>query len=133
MPEPTKEDLIKERNILSDCALRFDGYKYEKNTKFNFKQSIKKIIEGKALEPLEKLAIFFFLQRSLSKWDLQFEEENKKVYKVYRDLFLACVDLEIPQQYQKEDYLNNWRKNYEPNIEEVKNMVSMIHENTSYS
>lgn len=62
-----------EHEILTCCALRFDGYKYqENNPSFVPREPVDDFLttgQWNASE-MELLVDFFFLQRSLGKWDL---------------------------------------------------------------
>jgi hypothetical protein len=107
---------MKDDNILTACALRFDGYKYQRQTGFDPKQATATFFSTQRweLEPLEKLATFFLLQRSLYKYDLQYEPEDNKFRKAFRSLFSECVDLDIPLEYQQKEYYQNWESQHKP-------------------
>lgn len=62
------EDL-QESQILNDCALRFDGYKYQEEKSYGQRAAIENFFEYGIwdIEPVENLTTFFLLQRALSK------------------------------------------------------------------
>lgn len=117
---------MNEDEILTACALRFDGYKYQTQTGFDPRIAIANYFqEGQwQLEPNQLLATFFFLQRSLYKYDLQQEPKDSKFRKAFRSLFFECADLDIPSQYQQSEYYQNWESRYKPNVEELKKLIS---------
>lgn len=84
--KPTSQ--LEEREITTCCALRFDGYKYQKETGFNPSLTFDKLFLGEEVGELDGLAAMFFLQRGLCKWSLVYETEDSKYYKLYRKLFL---------------------------------------------
>src|SRR6478672_8545134 len=61
-----------EDDILSCCALRFDGWKFREATGFNHVRAIDRFFETGWWPPSEykRLASFFLLQRGLCTWDL---------------------------------------------------------------
>ncbi|WP_131474256.1 hypothetical protein [Fischerella thermalis] len=100
-------------NKINVCALRFDGYKYQKQTGFNPQEATTQYLATRKwdLEPLEKLATFFFLQRSLNKFDLQYEPRDGQYWQALESLFDECKDLEIPEEYRQNTYYEAWKKN----------------------
>ncbi|PHJ69585.1 hypothetical protein VF04_16405 [Nostoc linckia z7] len=114
-----------EDEILITCALRFDGHKYQQQTGFDAKKAIDSFFSNQqwGLRPLELLATFFLLQRSLYKYDLQYEPKDSNFRKVFRSLFFECVDLDIPEEYQQKEYVQAWDSQYKPDLENVKNIV----------
>lgn len=129
----------KEDEILTTCALRFDGYEYQEyreelDNEIDLEECLENFLGTNAwnLEDNEKLTIFFILQRSLFKWGLEGEPKDGKYWKAFRSLFLECVDLPIPSEYKREDYCQEWEENYQPNLEQVKAFIQDIHDNTNY-
>lgn len=116
---------MKDDDILSACALRFDGYKYQQQTEFDAKKVLANYFLNQQweLQPLELLATFFFLQRSLYKYDLQYEPKDSKFRKAFRSLFFECVDLDIPSEYQQQEYYQNWEKEYKPKAKELRKVI----------
>jgi len=59
-------------DILIKTALRFDGYRYLKETGFDTNLAIEQLHEDHPTDwdDPQKLAVFFILQRSLCKWSL---------------------------------------------------------------
>ncbi|MBW4686578.1 MAG: hypothetical protein KME40_16090 [Komarekiella atlantica HA4396-MV6] len=116
---------MRDDDILTACALRFDGWKYQQETKFDVRIAIDSFFASQKweLQPLKKLATFFLLQRSLYKYDLQYEPNDRKFYKAFRTLFFECVDLDIPVEYQIQEYYKNWESQYKPDLEKLKNTM----------
>jgi hypothetical protein len=99
-------------DIMNACALRFDGYKYQQQTGFDPKKATAQYLTTRKwdLQPLEKLATFFFLQRALNKFDLQYEPRDGKYWQAFESLFDECKDVEIPEEYRQDEYYKAFPK-----------------------
>lgn len=109
------------RNLFTNTsyfALSFDGYKYrEENNEFNDIENKEKLLEGKEIEEKELLPTLFFLQRFISRGD---QAVNEKHYKIFFELFLKCLDLQIPTKFKNSEYFEKWEKLTKSEIEEIK-------------
>lgn len=84
------------------------------------------------LAPLEQLAVFFVLQRGLMKWGLERQPQHGKYWKAFRELFLLCVDHEIPEQYRQPKYCEQWEREYQPQLAACVELIEGIHRSTVY-
>lgn len=123
-----------ENDILITCALRFDGWKYQEATGFDHRKAIDDFFETGSweIQTLERLCVFFLLQRGLCKWDLVYEPKHGKFWRAFRTLFFLVCREEIPAPYQIADYLEQWRRKYDPNLEQHIGFIREIHETTGY-
>ena len=124
-----------EHDILTACALRFDGYKYaEENGAVlsYYCQRLDEIgIDG--LTDLERMAAFFAHQRYLCKWGGEALAKEGPTWKSFRELFLRVVECEVPKPYRFADnYYSRWREGYLPRIQECIAKVRDTHEATIY-
>jgi hypothetical protein len=123
-----------EREILTACALRFNGWQYVEEQQFDHRQAIQSFFETATwqLSQHEQLAVFFLLQRGLAKWDLVYESERGKFWRAYRSLFLRVYQYEIPSEYEILDYVQRWQQNFIPHLEECVARIRQIHETIAY-
>jgi hypothetical protein len=116
-----------EDDVLSACALRFDGYTYEEATGIGETDSvgaglaklIKPIVETRTFQDDQNvnLAAFFGLQRFLYKWGGEYLTEFADEHVVFRLLFLHLYRADIPAQFRKEPYAADWEREYSPHRE----------------
>ena len=134
MPHADMMKPLSERDILTRCALRFDGWQYRDDTKFDLPRALDTFWRTGtwSLLPEEKLAAFFLLQRGLCKYDLEREPENGKYWRAYRTLFFEVCELDIPQQYRHEGGIAVWEEEYRPRLTECIEAVRRVHETIQY-
>jgi hypothetical protein len=120
-------DELTEDNALTACALRFDGYAYEEAAGLAEPNSvggglaklIKPILETRVFheEQNANLAAFFGLQRFLYKWGGEYLTEYSNEHVVFRLLYLHLYRADIPLEYRKQPYFDEWERNYRPQRE----------------
>ena len=100
--------------VLTSCALRFDGHKYIKETGFDVEAGIDAYMETEAWDrpDEEKLTIFYILQRCLCKWSLVYEPQHGRYWRLFREMFFDVVELEIPRAYNNNEWLSQWIERY---------------------
>lgn len=125
---------MSEREISVCCALRFDGWSYIENQKFDHQEVLKQHFESGQwnLAPLQQLAVFFVLQRGLMKWGLERQPQHGKYWKAFRELFLLYVEYEIPKRYHQPEYCERWEREYQPQLAAYIQLIEEIHRNTVY-
>jgi len=109
-PWPLKSD-----EVLTLCALRFDGYRYLEDTGFDAEAAIDAYMETEMWDRCdeEKLCVFFILQRCLCKWSLVYEPPNGRYWRVFRQMFFEVVELEVPEKYAEPNWMADWVEHYE--------------------
>ena len=114
------EEPLRPDDILTTCALRFQGWRYQEETGFDQAAAFDRYFEtgNWSLTDNEKLAAFFLLQRGLSKWDLVTEPKQSRWWQAFRSLFLEVVHLPLPPKYRDDDYATRWEQRYLPRLEE---------------
>ena len=120
--------------ILNDTALRFDGYKYLEETGFDTNVAIEQLHEDLPTDwdDLQKLAVFFVLQRSLCKWSLVYEPDNGKYWRLFRDMFFDIVEIDFPAQYKFDEWYRQWDERYAAQWPEAIECVRKIHNSIQY-
>jgi len=123
-----------ESEILTACALRFNGYKFIERTEFDYEAALERFfVNGEwNLSQAEELAIFFMLQRRLLKWDLVFMPQNGKHWRAFRTLFLKTYEYEIPKQFMIAEMCVKWDKEFVPQLKKYVEMIKDIHKATVY-
>lgn len=140
---PNRDDLVQnisfqleyeEHDVLTACALRFDGYKYLEHVLHGDKSVIQQCLDrGDVPEnPLLQMAAFFHLQRYLMKWGGEHEPLHGRKWRLFRTLFLAVVNRPVPPEFQLPDRYAAWLHNYEPYREQCIQTVQHVHELTEY-
>lgn len=140
---PHREDLAQnilfqleyeEHDVLSACALRFDGYKYVKQKLGDDASLIHNYLDRSELpeDPLVQMAVFFHLQRYLMKWGGEHEPLHGQKWRFFRTLFLAVVNQPVPLEFQHAEIYSSWLHNYEPCREQVIETVRCVHDSTEY-
>jgi len=115
-----------------DCALRFDGYKYEQEAGL-----ADPVVTGKGLSDLTdpvletlifygnevaNLAVFFWLQRHF-KWSDDTLTQDSREHVVFDLLFLHLYRAEVPERYRNEEYCSRWEREHKDSSEELAAMV----------
>jgi hypothetical protein len=134
MDKETDFELV-EDDILTACALRFDGWLYQEHTGFDQVPVIDRYLETgqwKELSTLEKLCVFFLLQRGLFKWDLIYQPKDGKLWRGFRELFLLVCKEEVPPRYELSGFSEQWKEKYEMRCDECMEMIRTIHNATKY-
>ncbi|HEX8281901.1 MAG TPA: hypothetical protein VF588_00880 [Pyrinomonadaceae bacterium] len=124
-----------EEEILTACALRFDGYKYCEGTGFDYNSALNTYFEGGGwnIAPLEQLATFFMLQRGLFKWNLCYEPQDGRYWKAIRELFLLTYTYEISKEYRQIISYQEWSRRFVPHLSIYVKCVQSIHNSTQYN
>lgn len=125
---------LQEEEILTACALRFDGYAYVEATGFDYDRAIDNYFRSGVwdLEPLEQLATFFMLQRGLCKWNLVYEPQDGKYWRAFRELFLKAYRHEIPERYRQQPYYDEWAVKSKAEVRRCVALVRGVNEGTAY-
>ena len=119
---------MNERQILTTAALRFDGYRYADAAGLQPAQIIDAHRSGKPQTLNDKLATFFFVQRSACHQPGT-TEENEREFGELRELFLELAAVEIPSEYANAKYVRDWQGiDTAATVERIK----QIHERTEY-
>lgn len=107
-----------EPEILTAWALRFDGYRYMKETGFERPDDyvIRMGTPGWNFAPLEELAIFFVHQRLVMKWSAS-RPDGRSEWQFLRQIFLHVYDQEIPEKWRVEPYYEDWERHHAPHAE----------------
>ena len=123
-------------DIMTSCALRFDGEKYIEETGFDVKAGIDAYMETETWDrpDEEKLAIFYILQRCLCKWSLVYEPQHGRYWRLFREMFFDVVELGIPQDYTNpESELSfRWNERYASQRDKAIACVRRKHQRTKY-
>ena len=120
--------------ILTYTALRFDGYKYLEETGFDTNVAIDQLHEDLLTDwdDLQKLAIFFILQRSLCKWSLVYEPDNGKYWRLFREMFFDILEIELPEEYKSHEWFSKWEERYAARWPDALECVRKKHNSTKY-
>jgi len=124
------EDELHSWSFIDTCALRFDGYKYEKlcggrmgPDKVNFPTLVERIENTMEFyeDPLDNFAAFFALQRGLGKWGGEQLPADDPARLAFRLLFLHLYREEIPGvfQWNEQSWAAEWKEKYEPHREQL--------------
>lgn len=116
----TSQEPLQANEILTACALRFQGWQYQEKTRFDQTAAFDRYFETGSwdLPDNEKLAAFFLLQRGLSKWDLVTESKQGRWWSAFRNLFFHVAHLPIPPKYRDDNYATRWEEQYAPRLDE---------------
>jgi hypothetical protein len=119
-----------ESEILSCCALRFDGWGYYSQHGFDQRKALDNFFEsGKwNLSALERLCMFFLLHRSLFWMDLTDEPKDGRHWQAFRHLFLNVAPLNTPEEYRIAKHAVRWESEYQLRLSEVIDFIREIHE-----
>lgn len=125
-----------EQEILTQCALRFDGYRYPTASEFDYRAALAEYMKTGSwshLGTVEQLTTFFMLQRYLCKWGGDYLADYSPEWRGFRDLFFLNCRREIPPEYQMADYAQRWEQEFRPHIEECIAIVRQVHTTTQYA
>jgi len=117
-------------DALNHAALRFDGYQYIQDTGFDHRRAVKTYDRDDVLpeSQLDRLCLFFILQRYLMKWGGERLGLDSVEWKLFLLLFLELCEAEIPEKYRFRDYYQEWEKNYAQNTAEYKDGMRKIYQ-----
>lgn len=124
---------LDEDDVLIECALRLDGYAFEKVARRRLGDLV-----GIALEDVSRLSLnqrfaaFFMMQRHLYKWGGESLPRNHHEWKVFRELFLELAPLDVPAKYAHAEFMASWRRKYGARVEEAVAFVRRVHEAMEY-
>ena len=130
----TAFDSHEANDVLTACALRFDGWRYQQDTGFDQKAAFDQFFRTGQwkLSAEEKLATFFMLQRGLNKWDLVYEPKHGRWWRAYRTLFFEAVHLDVPAAYRNGDWYDRWDRDYAGRLDQCIEAVRKVHDATAY-
>ncbi len=109
-----------EEKILTACALRFDGYKYQKARHPELLDIQHPCLPRRVHAQMYQ---FFMLQRFLCKWGGEYLEDNSPDYQIFRELFLIVCRRPVPLRYRFSPYWEEWERNYAPHLEEFEALI----------
>lgn len=123
---------MEESDILTACALRFDGWKYCEDVGWAEEDRLRvtdRLVESLEIptDPMRRLALFFMLQRYLFKWGGETLPRDGFDWRALRTLFLLTVDYEIPARWKQAKYGDIWPREFEPRAAECISMVARQH------
>ena len=123
-----------ENEILTACALRFDGYAYVEATGFRHQAAIRRMIEIRTCwrSTERMMCMFFMLQRYLCKWGGETLPETSPEWWAYRELFLKVAHESVPATYRHEPFATEWDERYAPNLRDAIELIQASHERTQY-
>jgi hypothetical protein len=125
---------LDEYDILVKTALRFDGYRYLKETGFEPTAVIEQLHDDLPtdLDDLQKLAVFFIFQRSLCKWSLVYEPSHGKYWRLFREMFFDIIDIDLPEEYRFQEWFSKWEEQYADRCPEAIECVRKKHNSIKY-
>ena len=123
-----------EDDILTACALRFDGNKYVESTGFDHKAALDRFfVTGQFPQRREEQwTLFFMLQRYLMKWGGEYESKRGRHWWAFREFYLKVHEHPVPSQYRNADYDTTWRRRYHLHSAECTGLIQRIHNTTAY-
>lgn len=127
--------MVSEDDILIAYALRFDGHVHLRDHPFDHHQAYGEYFETddwKHTSPMEKLTVFFLLQRFLYKWGGEMLPKTSLEWKAFRSLFLQTYQYEIPKEYRHWEFYADWEKEFASNQALHAEIVREIHRTTEY-
>ena len=117
-----------ENEVLTTCALRFEGHDYWEIRCRSYKGGVREVselvtpvLESGVFpeEPLDLLCAFYMVQRFLGKWGGEYLTEYSNEHVIFRLLFLEAYRLEIPEAFRSDYYCERWDREYRPRQEEL--------------
>ncbi|NLG28990.1 MAG: hypothetical protein GX557_13845 [Chloroflexi bacterium] len=115
------------RDIMSTCALRFDGYRYESTSPLcqgyatlgGLSRLFAPVVEALTLYADDNLnfAAFFGLQRYLCKWGGEYLTEYSDEHFAFDFLFLHLYHLDVPDAFRNLEYCAEWQMQSHDQIE----------------
>jgi len=134
--QASREDIRREDEILTRCALRFDGRRYLRETGYDPAPLLDAYIATgdwpEDAEPEHLLAAFYALQRRLNAWGGAPAPRDGKAWFAYRSLFLELAATDVPARYRSAQGWAAWQADYAPRLAEHLALVKHIHEHTAY-
>jgi ADP-ribose pyrophosphatase YjhB (NUDIX family) len=126
-----------EDEVLITSALRMDGYKFVETTRFDHIAAIREAEEtGRFPEdPLQRMAMFFMLQRYLYKWGGESLTKQSRIWWIFRQLYLDTCDTYVPSEFQYHDgdlYYSRWEREQLPSLRQCAEIVRLNHHHTAY-
>ena len=127
-----------EDDILTSCALRFDGWKFKETTGFDHEQALDHFWRTGEwnISPDEQLATFFMLQQGLCQRGLEQQPRHSKRWRALRSLFLRVHSYAIPEGYrapeEAKEWVEKWEQGYRRWLEMCVTFITRIHESTPY-
>lgn len=130
-----------EMEIMTDYALRFDGYGYVDATGFDYIKDE----QGREYEdafaatgefpedPEQRMCILFMLQRFLGKWGGERSPHDAKYWRMFRHLFLQTAHLDVRPEYRHEGYYRSWAARDEDERNRDVQTIRQIHDTTRYA
>jgi hypothetical protein len=134
---------IFETELITACALRFDGYAYADEVGFDYtgntndsEQQVAHVVKSFVANPdwdrprNDLHMILFMLQRGLIKegW----LKWNSQEAKVIRLLFLELCHDDIPPQFRLEEWYQRWHERYKPVLDQCIAFILDRHNTTNY-
>jgi hypothetical protein len=131
------KDDQREAEIVTACALRFDGYRYaqahgltDPEDEWDFTGFIRSFLNDPDLDLARGHlhCALFLLQRAYIKegW-LRWDSHEAWVI---RELFQALCRDDVPEEYRNEEYCGEWERNYRPNLSPHLEFVRQRHDQT---
>jgi len=121
-----------ESEVIGACALRMDGYKFIEETGFDIDEALEHFFRTGSWNATtnEQMAVFFIIQRAFRQ-PLEYEPENGRYYRAFRELFLMLCGEDVPKKYRHAIY-DEWQEKYAPHVAEYLRRVERIHKTTRY-
>lgn len=134
MDRTLAQDLEREEDLLIRAALSFAGWKYIDGHRFDAVAALEAWQEHhrRDFSDLEMLAMFFNRQRFLYKWGGETLPRNSPERKVFRELFLATANLEVPEAFRDAGWWDEWNRIDRPQLPKQIALVRRIHETIAY-
>jgi hypothetical protein len=127
---------INEDDVLIAFALRFDGYKYQQESGFEFRvpSPSESLAALDGLSPIERMTMLFLMQRYLYKWGGEYLPKNGRAWQVFRQLFLMTCRDEVPEAYRPRGTpgYDDWAETWGGAIVKAEAAVRRVHESTKY-
>jgi len=128
---------INEDDVLTSFALRFDGYKYQKDSGFEFRLPgpSDPPTDLDSLSTIERMTALFMMQRYLYKWGGEDEPQHGRAWQAFRQLFLMTCREEVPETYRARHSpgYDDWADKWSRAIAEAEATVKRIHRSTTYN
>lgn len=123
-----------EEEMITACALRFDGYRYLEQTSFDATAALGAawVSDKYPANTLELMAMFFVLQRMVFKYGQGVRSDGPE-WRLLRELFLRVAREPVPPEYELEGPCQTaWRREYVPRLQETVAFMSAIHRRMRY-
>src|SRR5687768_9792304 len=112
--------MLDANDVLTACALRFDGHAYASATGFDKNAAMQRYFDtGEWPEAVEeRLALFYLLQRALHKWELFSEPPQGPYRRAFRSLFFEVCETDVPADHRVAGYADQWDEFYAKRLAE---------------